>query len=92
MEQGVNMQMPATEKSGGPVVGIIVVIIVLAIGAYYLFAELQSQKMMRELDSTTPTEELSDSNEVPALEADVTAEQGELDALDAELNALDSEL
>jgi uncharacterized protein HemX len=82
MEQ--SMEMPQPSKSNGPVVGIIVVIIVLAIGAYYLFAQLQSQQAAREADQAA---ELSQSNKISDIEADVSAQQQDLDALDAQTQA-----
>lgn len=88
--------MPQSDKQNGPVVGIIIVIIVLAIGGYYLFTQLQAQKAQREMDAIQQGDITENSNNITDIQADVQAQQDELDALDAETEAdlqqLDAEL
>lgn len=93
MEPMENMQTPSA-KSNGPIVGIIVVIIVLAIGAYYLYAELQSQKMLREQNEVTQEAQMTDEEAVTNIEGDLQAEDlSNIEAeLDADLQQLDAEL
>ena len=58
------------QKSVGPVVGIIIIVIVLIIGALYFWgARLNTETPQDELQ-TTP---LSDSDEVDAISADLSA-------------------
>ena len=94
-----NIEGMPTDNKNGPVVGIIIVIIVLAIGGYYLFAQLQAQKTERETQEVQQLQgdtQTTTSNEVPDIQADLQTQQNELDTLDAEtdadLNALDAEL
>ncbi len=97
MDQMQNIEgMPQSDKQNGPVVGIIIVIIVLAIGGYYLFTQLQAQKAQREMDAIQQGDITENSNNITDIQADVQAQQDELDALDAETEAdlqqLDAEL
>lgn len=89
--------MPKSDNQNGPVVGIIIVIIVLAIGGYYLFAQLQAQKLQRDADKIQQLQgDVTNSNEISDIQADVQTQQNELNALDAQtdadLKALDAEL
>lgn len=92
--------MPKSDNQNGPVVGIIIVIIVLAIGGYYLFAQLQAQKLQRDADQIQQlqgdTTTGSTSTEVSDIQTDIQTQQKDLDTLntqtDADLKALDTEL
>jgi uncharacterized protein HemX len=98
MDQMQNIEgMPKSDNQNGPVVGIIIVIIVLAIGGYYLFAQLQAQKLQRDADKIQQLQgDVTNSNEISDIQADVQTQQNELNALDAQtdadLKALDAEL
>ncbi|MCR4274585.1 MAG: hypothetical protein NUW02_00835 [Candidatus Campbellbacteria bacterium] len=90
MDQMQNIEgMPQSDKQNGPVVGIIVVIIVLAIGGYYLFAQLQAQKAERDAAEIQQLQGdvTSNSNDIVDIQADIQAQQNELDALDAQTDA-----
>lgn len=91
METTQGTQMGTPESSNGPIVGIIIVILVLIIGAFYFFTRISEiQNTPTPLDGEqaefAPT---SDSNEVSAIESDLEAEN--FDDIDAELRALDAE-
>lgn len=105
-EQGMPPQMPQEETHRapmGPIIGVIIVVAVLAIGGlYYWGAQLNEQQdflMEEEMedgdmanDAPTP-EELraqSDSDELEAIEADLEASN--FNQLDAELAEIESEL
>lgn len=97
MDQMQNMEGLPTDNKNGPVVGIIIVIIVLAVGGYYLFAQLQAQKAERDMQEIQQLQEgSSTSTEVPDIQADLQTQQNELNTLDAETEAdlqqLDAEL
>jgi uncharacterized protein HemX len=95
METTPNMQGLPSDKQNGPVVGIIIVIIVLAIGAYYFFGQLQMQQPTQDMtgqnaSSTMPADTGTTTDSV---QADLNANQQDLNTLDAQtntdLNALD---
>jgi hypothetical protein len=89
-----NMAGLPHDRQNGPVVGIIIVIIVLAVGAYYFFGQLQSQQA-----ANTPDQEMATGTESTttgadaAVQADLNQNQQDLNTLDAQtsadLNALD---
>ncbi len=76
-------------KSNGPIVGIIVVLIVLALGAYFLFGQLSAQQAMPvETGSSTQTtddagiaelESQLNTNDTANLEAEMEADFRELE-------------
>ena len=77
-------QMPTDDKkSFGPIIGIIIIIVILAIGAFYFFSKSGDSAM----EATSP-------DEINAIEEDLNAEpvdessfEDEMSQLDAELNA-----
>jgi len=93
MEPQVNMSMPTGQsRPQGPVIGIIIVIIVLLVGAFYFLgrfvpADAPADDTMTE-DGSNADEmpPLSDSNEVSDIEADLNAE--DFSDIDADLQAL----
>jgi hypothetical protein len=91
MEPTPNMQ--PVEGSNGPVVGIIVVIVVLIVGAFYFFTRINEiQDVPQELPLTNEEMEMtqtSNSDDVDAIEGDLEAEN--FDDVDAEMEALDAE-
>lgn len=76
-----NMQAPVSQKNNGPVVGIIVVIIVLAVGAYYLFTQLQAQQEANQTDEAAVETIEGDLQEedLAGLEAEMEADLQELE-------------
>lgn len=91
MEPTTNMQ--PVEGSNGPVIGIIVVIVVLIVGAFYFFTRINEiQDVPQELpltDEEMAMTQTSDSDDVDAIEGDLEAEN--FDDVDAEMEALDAE-
>ncbi len=81
--------------SQGPAVGIVIVLIVLVIGAFYFFTRLSTiAPIESETATTTGTEEIlfaptTSSDEPTAIENDLNAE--DFSSIDAELEALDAE-
>ncbi len=84
MEQTETTQTPNV-KSNGPVVGIIIVVIVLAIGGYFFYSELRSQKAARPQNTTTQNAQKTDATATAAIEDDLRAE--DFSSLEAELDA-----
>lgn len=68
----VNMTPEAPKKSFGPIIGIIIIIIVLAVGAFYFLGAKVTQ------DNNLPSKSTSD--EVTSIEADLGTQ------VDAEIN------
>lgn len=91
MEPTQNMQ-PA-EGSNGPVIGIIVVIVVLIVGAFYFFTRINEiQDVPQELPLTEEeisSAPVSSSDETTDIETDLEAEN--FDNIDAEMEALEAE-
>lgn len=80
--------------SQGPVVGIIIVIIVLIIGAFYFFTHLSTVAPLEPIDTGTTSDEVvfpptSSSDDPNAIASDLEAE--DFDDIDAELRDLDAE-
>ena len=71
-------------SSNGPVVGVIIVIIVLLVGAFYFLGQLRAPLMNNET-ATTTDDMATTTDDINSLEADLNAET--FDELDAELNA-----
>lgn len=93
-------QMPNTtplmgggEKNGktGAIIGILVIIIILVIGGLYFWGErlVETDTQQMETPAAFQPEE-STSDEVTAIEADLSATV--LEGFDAELNSIDTEL
>ncbi len=87
MEPNINQTAPAGQNNG-PVVGIIIVIVVLLVGAFYFLGNLRGSMLPADETATT-TEDgtvatTSDATDVDTLEADLNAES--FDDIDAELN------
>lgn len=93
MEPQVNMNMTEGQsRSQGPVIGIIIVVIVLLVGAFYFLGRFATT----DTPDTTMTDDtavqddsmppLSDSNEVSDIEADLNAE--DFNNIDADLQSL----
>ncbi len=80
MEQNINQTAPAGQNNG-PVVGIIIVIVVLLVGAFYFLGTLRGSLIPTDETATTTT---SDGSDVDTLEADLNADS--FDTIDAELN------
>lgn len=83
-----NMSSVGDNKTQGPIIGIIIVIIVLLVGAFYFMGRLTPSA--NPIDEPTPAEEqaetmppLSESDEVSDIEADLEAE--DFSDIDAEL-------
>ncbi len=82
-------QIPSTEpkKSFGPLIGIIIIIIVLLLGAFYIWGGKLSVSD-KSTDGATKSQEVapvSDSDEISAIENDLTAGGvSEIDFSDAE--------
>ncbi|MBP9771559.1 MAG: hypothetical protein KBD16_01400 [Candidatus Pacebacteria bacterium] len=91
MDTNSNLPVP----SQGPVVGIIVVIIVLIVGAFYFFTRLSNVDTVPPTDITGSTSDdvsfapTSPSDEPDAIENDLNAE--DFSDIDAELDSLDAE-
>jgi hypothetical protein len=92
-----NNTSPAENSEGrsGPLAGTIVVIIVLALGAFYFWGASvdRAGRTGTDIGTDTSTEALntqSDSTELSAIEADLSAT--ELSGLDQELADIDLEL
>lgn len=88
-------EQEAPGKSSGPIVGIIIIVLVIALGGIYFW------KTQIESRQDTPTDESvaadvatltaqGTSDDVNAIEEDLTAT--DLDTLDAELNGIEAEL
>lgn len=84
-------QMPIQEtpkKSAGPVIGIIIIVIVLVVGAFYFWgAKLNNQSVPAPETEQLP---LSSSDEVENISADLNATA--IDGIDESLDAIDAEL
>ena len=86
MEQNINQTAPAGQNNG-PVVGIIIVIVVLLVGAFYFLGTLRGSLIPTDETATTTedgTTTTSDGSDVDTLEADLNADS--FDTIDAELN------
>lgn len=92
MEQPLYTAGAPEQKGNGPVIGIIIVIIVLAIGAYYLFSELRSQEAARQADPSAQEAQMPTEQAVANIEGELQAEDlSDLEAdIDADLQELDS--
>jgi len=99
-EQAVKMQ-PSQEKSFGPIIGIVIVVVLFVLGGlYYFFGYNQSTinvgypsaEEIRATDDTLTTElgAQSQSDEIGAIEEDLNV--GDFDGLDADLQNIDIEL
>ena len=78
------MDVQTNSTSGnGAVVGVIVVIIVLLVGAFYFMGELSAP--LTENTATTTEETASTTDDISGIEADLNAETFE--DIDAELNS-----
>ncbi len=89
MEQ--NTPLTPTPQQG-PVVGIIVVIVVLIVGAFYFFTQLWSVNAPVETATTTADATfapVSSSDDPDAIASDLQAE--DFSNIDAEMNAIDAE-
>lgn len=80
--------------SQGPVVGIIVVLIVLIVGAFYFFTRMWSSNVPTEFQMVTttgdvPFDPVSASDDPDAIARDLEAE--DFSDIDAELDAIDAE-
>ncbi len=91
MDTNSNLPVP----SQGPVVGIIVVIIVLIVGAFYFFTRLSNVNTLPPTDTVDGASEdvsfapTATSDEPAAIEDDLNAE--DFNNIDAELESLDAE-
>jgi len=70
-------QVPGTEqkKSFGPLIGVIIIIVVLLLGAFYIWGGKLSTQDTTNIDVITIIEEaapVSDSDEIDAIEKDLT--------------------
>jgi len=90
---------PTSEKSYGPLVGIIVIVIILILAGFYFWGgsladraeEAPLQDNTEEVSKTTEVgAPLSESDEIGDLEAELNGT--DLDNLDAELEDIDAEL
>lgn len=80
---------PAKQKSIGPVIGTVIIVIVLIIGALYFWgAKLNRDASPQELEETM--QPLSTSDSVDAIGADLSATA--IDSIESELNSLETEL
>jgi len=79
-----------TDKSYGPVIGLIIIILIIALGSVYFLGQ-RSDKMNDKIDSTQMEQITTQSNsdEIADIEADLNST--EFSDLDAELNDIDAE-
>ena len=85
-QQPVNNAAPVMEpqkKSFGPMIGIIIIIILFALGAWYFFAESQNEVTLPEVSS---------SDEVNAIEEDLSLEPMDNSSFENELQSIEAEL
>ncbi len=90
-----NTPLNASEGRSGPMIGIIIVIIVLALGAFYFWGASvdRASRTGTDIGADASIEALttqSDSTELSSIEADLSAT--ELSGLDQELADIDLEL
>mgnify|MGYP000965701398 CR=1 FL=1 len=75
MEQQTHTPDASAQKGNGPVIGIIIVIIVLAIGAYYLFSELSSQEKARQASQNVQEVQTQTDNVLPNVNSEQQFEE-----------------
>ena len=84
MEDQANMNMPEEKNSSaGPLIGIILILAVIALGAYFFWGENSGEQALQEEINQIETQ--SDSDETADIEADLNST--EIDDLDSELEA-----
>ena len=87
MDQANQMPMQETpQKSVGPLVGIIIIVIVLVIGALYFWGT----KINNEAAPETPMAPLSESDELNDIGADLSATV--INSIDQDIGAIEAEI
>ena len=76
-----------SEKSYGPIIGLIIIILLIAFGSVYF---LQKREANPALENSETSEFVSASDEVADIEAELDATS--LEGLDAEMEILDEEV
>ena len=98
-ETSSNQQMP--QKSMGPVLGIVIIVILLILGGFYFWGtqltdtqkevEITAEEIINQEDAALENlQSQSNSDEIDDIEADLNAT--DLESLDSELDAIDLEL
>jgi len=89
-------ESPEKSKNVGAVIGVVIIIAILVVGAFYFWGKKideagNPETILSEPDTTTESLlNQSDSTEIPDIEADLNAT--DLDNLDAELQTIEQEL
>lgn len=89
--QNNNFETKTKPESGvGPIIASIIIILIIVVGAFYLFSTIKEQTSNnKNIPSTEQIETQSDSDEISDIEADLNST--DLENLDLELSAIVSE-
>ena len=75
-------------KATGPLIGTVIIILVLLLGALYVFMQKRADDTNKPSNSeAVESSDESIDNEALTIEAELTAQEKEMDSLEAELDA-----
>ncbi|HEY4506373.1 MAG TPA: hypothetical protein VJJ24_02930 [Candidatus Paceibacterota bacterium] len=74
-------------SANGPLVGTIVIVILLVLGAFYVFMQKRADDTNNPESASVESSDENIDNEALTIEAELTAQEKEMDSLEAELEA-----